>query len=343
MLTFLKGQSSGGMVQQNLSTYCAGKPRSRIAIEGNTLQTDHEADSNIDIIPMAFMFQMTTGVGGEPVIDFSTQSKDCQPFNGTGLINCPQIGDDIATCQQQYNKTILLSIGGATYTEGGFLTEDAAKQGAQKVWETFGPRQTNSTALRPFGDVSVDGFDFDFESVNTNMVPFGQTLRALMDDRTSRTGDKYYLTAAPQCPYPDAAGHEMFDGKVAFDALFVQFYNNYCGVQSFQQNATSQTNFNFDTWDDWAKTKSLNKGVKVFLGVPAGPTAAGSGYVPVDSLAKIVEYCKGFDSFGGVMMWDASQAYANQGFLPGVKKAVGVMKRRMVRSVKWRRTDGVRV
>jgi chitinase len=289
---------------------------------------------------MAFIFQITTGLGSEPVIDFSTQSKDCHPFNGTGLIACPQIGADIATCQQQYNKTILLSIGGATYTEGGFLTEDAAKQGAQKVWETFGPRQPNSTALRPFGDVSVDGFDFDFESVNTNMVPFGQTLRALMDDRTSRTGRKYYLTAAPQCPYPDAAGHEMFDGKVAFDALFVQFYNNYCGVQSFQANATAQTNFNFDTW---ARNTSLNKGVKIFLGVPAGPTAAGSGYVSVDSLAKVVEYCKGFDSFGGVMMWDASQAYANEGFLPGVKKALGVMKRRLVRSVKWRRSDGVRV
>jgi chitinase len=292
---------------------------------------------------MAFVFQITTGLGNEPVIDFSTQSKDCQPFNGTGLIDCPPIGADIATCQQQYNKTILLSIGGATYTEGGFLTEDAAKQGAQKVWETFGPRQPNSTALRPFGDVSVDGFDFDFESVNTNMVPFGQKLRALMDGRTAQTGDKYYLTAAPQCPYPDAAGHEMFDGKVAFDALFVQFYNNYCGVQSFQSNATAQTNFNFDTWDTWARNTSLNRGVKIFLGVPAGPTAAGSGYVPVDSLAKVVEYCKGFDSFGGVMMWDASQAYANGGFLPGVKKALGVMKRRLVRSVKWRRSDGVRV
>lgn len=331
------------MVQQNLSTYCAGEFHSLVAITRSTDQTNHNSDSNIDIIPMAFVFQITTGPGGEPVIDFSTQSKDCQPFNGTGLINCPQIGNDIATCQQQYNKTILLSIGGATYTEGGFTTEDTAKQGAQKVWETFGPRETNSTALRPFGDVSVDGFDFDFESVNTNMVPFGQTLRALMDDRTSRTGDKYYLTAAPQCPYPDAAGHEMFDGKVAFDALFIQFYNNYCGVQSFQPNATNQTNFNYNTWDDWAKTESLNKGVKLFLGVPAGPTAAGTGYVPVESLAPIVEFCKGFDSFGGVMMWDASQAYANQGFLPGVKKALGVMKRRMVRTVRWRRRDGVRV
>jgi chitinase len=71
-----------------------------------------------------------------------------------------------------------------------------------------------------------------------------------MDDRTSRTGDEYYLSATPQCPYLDAAGHEMFDCKVTFDALFVQFYKNYCGLQSFQPNATDQTNLNFNTWDD---------------------------------------------------------------------------------------------
>jgi chitinase len=162
------------MVQQDLSIYCAGELHSFLAViaRSNT-RTDGETDSNTDIIPMAFMFQITTGLGGESVIDFSSQFKDCKPFDGTDLIECPQIGDDIATCQQRYNKTILLSIGGATYTEGGFLTEDAAKQGARKVWETFGPRQTNSMTHRPFGNVSVDGFDFDFESVNTNMVPFG--------------------------------------------------------------------------------------------------------------------------------------------------------------------------
>ena len=176
---------------------------------------------------MAFLYQITTGTGNQPVIDFSTQSKDCTLFEGTGLLNCPNIGKDITTCQQQYNKTILLSIGGATYTEGGFTSEDAAKKGAKLVWETFGPRDSGSSALRPFGDASVNGFDFDFESVTNNMVTFGQTLRSMMDDRTSKTGDKYYLTAAPQCPYPDAADHAMLEGKVYFDAIFVQVYNNY--------------------------------------------------------------------------------------------------------------------
>lgn len=225
-------------------------------------------------------------------------------------------------------KTILLSIGGATYSEGGFSSEDAAVAGANMIWETFGPQQPGSSAYRPFGDAVVDGFDFDFEATVNNMVPFANTLRSLMDADTSK---KYYLTAAPQCPYPDAADGAMLDGAVSFDAIWVQFYNNYCGLQSFVPGSSTQNNFNFATWDNWAKTTSKNPNVKVFLGVPANTGAAGSGYEPPSSLAPIINYCKTFSSFGGVMMWDASQAYANNGFIPAVKQALTTTASRIMR------------
>ena len=137
-----------------------------------------------------------------------------------------------------------------------------------------------------------------------------------MDADTSK---KYYLTAAPQCPFPDAADDPMLSGGVYFDAIWVQFYNNYCGVQSYTAGATTQNNFNFDTWNNWATTTSANPNVKVLLGVPAGPSAAGSGYESASNLAAVINYSKSFSSFGGVMMWDASQAYANSGFLDGIK------------------------
>lgn len=210
-------------------------------------------------------------------------------------------------------KTILLSIGGATYTEGGFQSAEAAEAGARMVWETFGP-VTNGDALRPFGDAVVDGFDLDFEATVSNMVPFANTLRSLMDSDSSK---QYFLTAAPQCPFPDAANKEMLDGAVSFDAIWVQFYNNYCGVNSYPDN------FNFNTWDDWAQNTSKNKNVKVLVGVPANTGAAGSGYLPVDQLAPVIEHARTFPSFGGVMMWDASQAYANDGFLSGIKSILG--------------------
>ncbi|KAJ6110380.1 Class III chitinase [Penicillium sp. IBT 16267x] len=289
-------QGNGGEVQQSLAHYCE--------------------NDNIDVIPMAFDM-MVNGPGGVPQVDFSVTSKDCDVFPGTQLKNCPKIGQDIQTCQDK-GKTILLSIGGATYSEGGFKSESDAKAGAKLIWETFGPQQDGSKALRPFGNASLDGFDFDFEAAVTNMAPFANELRSLMDKEKSK---QYFLTAAPQCPYPDAADKDILNGPVSIDAVWVQFYNNYCGVNNFDTDS-EKSKYNFEEWDYWARTVSQNKNVKVMLGVPADTTAASSGYVPVSKLADVIEYSKKFKSFGGVMMWDTTQAYANQGFIEGVRKAL---------------------
>ncbi|TVY28767.1 Class III chitinase [Lachnellula hyalina] len=224
--------------------------------------------------------------------------------------------EDIATCQSTYGKTILLSVGGSTYTEGGFTSEDAAVAAASNLWDIFGP-PTSSSVTRPFGTSVIDGFDFDFESTVQNMVPFANQLRSLMTASSSSTGKQYILTAAPQCPYPDAADGSMLAGAVSFDAIFIQFYNNYCGVQSYTVGSSTQNNFNFDTWDNWAKTVSLNPDVKLLLGIP-GNTGAGAGYETGTTLAAVIAYSKSFSSFGGVMIWDMSQAYSNSGFIDGV-------------------------
>ncbi|KAL1968464.1 hypothetical protein VTN77DRAFT_1994 [Rasamsonia byssochlamydoides] len=151
------------------------------------------------------------------------------------------------------------------------------------------------------------------------MPSFANELRSLFAEDTSKT---YYLTAAPQCPYPDAADNPMLDGTVYFDAIWVQFYNNYCGLQSYVAGTTTQNNFDFSTWDNWAHTTSLNPNVKVFLGVPGDTTAAGSGYEPLSTLTPIITYVQSFSSFGGVMIWDATQAYANSGFISGIESAL---------------------
>lgn len=349
----------------------------------------------------------------------------------------PFIREDIATCQKK-GKTILLSIGGATYSEGGFDSEESAQAGAESVWKTFGPGgngsssdstpsqsttkamaqstsgqaptqgqsygqqkgtaqgqnagQVQSTSQgqgssqgqgygqgqsygqeqsydqgqsydqnqdygqaqdysqgqgngqqssywdqsdfvrrsfgasssvhRPFGNVVVDGFDLDFEASTSNMNAFAQRLRDLMDAESDR---KYFLTAAPQCPYPDAADKDFLNGPgpVSMDAVFVQFYNNPCGLGSFQNGGVkTQSTFNFQTWDNWAKDGSKNKDVKVLLGVPASKDAATNGFVSAKDLEPIIDYAKKFDSFGGVMVWEASQADANKGFLSSVGKAL---------------------
>jgi chitinase len=176
----------------------------------------------------------------------------------------------------------------------------------------FGP-QTGVAVDRPFGEAVVDGFDFDFESTVNNLPAFGAKLRSLMD---AASGKKYYLSAAPQCVYPDAADGTTLDA-VAFDFVMVQFYNNWCEVSNFQAGSTTQSSFNFDVWDTWAKG-SQNPNVKVFLGIPANSGAAGVGYASGSQLQAAIAYSKQYSSFGGVMMWDMSQLYANSGFLAQV-------------------------
>ncbi|EAW14753.1 glycoside hydrolase family 18 protein [Aspergillus clavatus NRRL 1] len=307
-------RGTGNLAQQRLSYYCDATP-----------------DPKIDILELAFLTKIN-GEAGVPEIDFSNANDNCTTFKDTNLKKCPQIGEDIATCQKK-GKTVLLSIGGATYSEGGFNSDSTAKAGAELVWQTFGPPSINSTARRPFGNATVDGFDFDFEAAVTNMAPFASRLRELMDADHSR---QYFLTAAPQCPYPDAADKDILNGPVSIDAIFVQFYNNWCGLNSFEAGASQQNNFNFDTWDNWAKTVSQNKQAKVFLGVPANTGAAGSGYVSSKDLGPIIEYSKKFGSFGGVMMWDVTQAYGNKGFLDDVVEALGKTASRVRRSLNYR-------
>lgn len=64
--------------------------------------------------------------------------------------------------------------------------------------------------------------------------------------------------------------------------------------------------------DNWATTVSPNPNVKVFIGAPASSSAAGSGYVDASTIATIIEQTSSeYSSFGGVMLWDMSQAYGS--------------------------------
>ena len=74
-------------------------------------------------------------------------------------------------------------------------------------------------------------------------------------------------------------------------------------------NYNQVQNWNFGQWDYWARNISPNRNVKVYIGAPADATAGG-GYVPLATLKNIAQTTrKSFPSFGGVMLWDASQAW----------------------------------
>ncbi|KAL8383692.1 hypothetical protein RB595_010747 [Gaeumannomyces hyphopodioides] len=230
---------------------------------------------------------------------------------------------DIQACQAK-GKTILLSIGGATYTEGGFRSETEAVAAADKVWATFGPVQAgDATTLRPFGAAVVDGFDLDFESPLSNLLPFARRLRALTTNGAGgQPPRRFYLTAAPQCFLPDAALDVLLSSDVVLDFVMVQFYNNWCGAHNFRPGVDDQPIFNLAQWDAWSASRTGGR-TKILVGVPGRAGAAGSGYVDVSALAAVITYARRFASFAGVMVWDASQAWANAGWLDGVAAALG--------------------
>ena len=146
------------------------------------------------------------------------------------------------------------------------------------------------------------------------------------------------MTAAPQCPYPDANLGRCVDlcvSRLVTDRLSVSstpnhsmpstcnivssfFYlywvdvqisvidnNQGCDYQSYPAG------WNFGTWDNWAKTVSPNKNVKVYVGVPGAAYAAPSGgYMDPSQLQPVIDSTMSqYSSFGGVMIWDASVAY----------------------------------
>ncbi|KHN99317.1 chitinase [Metarhizium album ARSEF 1941] len=213
-------------------------------------------------------------------------------------------------------KTIILSLGGMNYSQGGWVDAQDAEKAAQSVWDMFGPVPPGGNVDRPFGSAVVDGFDFDFESTANNLEAFGAKLRSLMDRAGRR---RFYLTASPQCVFPDAAMAPTLH-NAAFDFVMVQFYNNWCSVSNFQIGSATQNAFNFDDWPWWAR-RSQNPKVKVFLGVLANK-GAGAGFIHGEKLKVAIAYSKKFSSFGGVMMWDMSQLYANKRFLAEVVNAL---------------------
>ncbi|CAO3689545.1 unnamed protein product [Rhizopus stolonifer] len=279
------GQNSrgGSSTQKTLSSYC---------------------EDGSDVIVMAFVINFKNG--NLPELNLANACAG-STFSGTSLLKCPSIGQDIKTCQDK-GKTILLSLGGAAGSYG-FSNDDDATAFADTLWDTFGNGEGDT---RPFGDAIVDGFDLDIEGGgSTGYTTMVKQLRSHFKKDNSKN---YYITGAPQCPYPDAMLGPALE-TAEFDAVFVQFYNNYCSVTS--------GSFNFETWDHWAKKTSKNKEVKVFLGVPGSSAAAGSGYVPFSSLKPIVQNVYStYSSFGGVVSWDASASYGNIDASPSYQKAI---------------------
>lgn len=101
---------------------------------------------------------------------------------------------------------------------------------------------------------------------------FLKTLHSYFKEDTSK---QYYISGAPQCPYPDVNMKDLLsETGYLFDELYIQYYNNPACVPraiGFAENLKTWINFVRDT----KKKNPASQLKKVLIGLPAGKKASG--------------------------------------------------------------------
>ncbi|KAK6514233.1 Chitinase 1 [Arthrobotrys conoides] len=284
------------------------------------------ARPDVDILILSFIAILYSNEK-IPILNQATAQCTRAPGSAGGQVVCPDLALEIEYCREQ-GKKVLVSLGGAT-TGYEVQSPAEAEAAAKQIWDTYLGGGKDGMVVRPFGEVEVDGVDLDLESPvgqeGTHWPVFIDTIRSLYQNKVGRNGKKDYLiTASPQCVFPDVIlSPAMRDKRSWFDMLFIQFYNNFCAP-------TNPSSFNFNEWAEWARSSSQNPSVKLFLGVPASPSAApAGGFAPLETLLEVssdsMEDCENarifwnsdtsaaaknssspYNPFGGIAYWDAS-------------------------------------
>uniref|UniRef100_A0ACD5VKD0 Uncharacterized protein n=1 Tax=Avena sativa TaxID=4498 RepID=A0ACD5VKD0_AVESA len=233
-------------------------------------------------------FLSTFGAGQAPVLDLSGH---CDATSGS----CATLAADIASCQSAGIK-VLLSMGGGALGYNLSSPADAQNVSAY-LWDNF-LGGIGTAAPRPLGDAVLDGIDFDMEAPSRYYDDLARNLTSLYAG-ASNGNKKYMLTAAPQCPFPDASLGAAL-GTGLFDPVWVQFYNNPPCQFAAPGDATALQS----AWQKW--TAALPSAT-VYLGLPAAREAAGSGYVDADTLVSLVlPLVESAPNYGGIMLWSRS-------------------------------------
>ncbi|XWS46162.1 hypothetical protein CRYUN_Cryun14cG0040100 [Craigia yunnanensis] len=253
------------------------------------------ATGNYEYVNIAFL--ATFGNGQTPMINLAGH---CDPYSN----GCTGLSSDIKSCQAKGVK-VILSLGGGAGSYS-LASSDDARQVATYLWNNF---LGGKSSFRPLGPAVLDGIDFDIEG---GTGEYWDDLARYLSGY-SKKGKKVYLTAAPQCPFPDAwVGNALKTGL--FDYVWVQFYNN----PPCQYTSGDIGNLE-DAWKQWT---SDIPATKIFLGLPASPEAAGSGFIAVNDLtSKVLPAIKHSSKYGGVMLW--SKYYDDQsGYSSSIKSHV---------------------
>ncbi|KAL7929963.1 hypothetical protein V8C35DRAFT_314257 [Trichoderma chlorosporum] len=268
------------------------------------------ADPSYDIVNLAFLSEFFAA-GGYPQLSLSTlggPSAAQKAAGATNLQDGTSLVPAIKACQAA-GKLVILSMGGAKEDSNVILSSNSqGQQIADTVWNLFLGGTANPT-LRPFGSVKLDGVDLDNETGNpTGYLAMAQRFKSNFAQDTSK---KYYLTAAPQCPFPDAS--EQLNVCQLTDFLWVQFYNNDdCNV--------GQSDFN-SAVKNWSKNIGNST---LFIGALASGADGDQGYISSSALLSAYQGVSNLNlpNIGGIMLWEAQLAVKNGNFQQAVKAGI---------------------
>jgi chitinase len=234
------------------------------------------------IVNLAFLSSF--GNGNQPELNLAGH---CTPPN------CQKLRDSINHCQSIGIK-IILSIGGEYKGKYSLSSPEDANQVADYIWNKFLGGTSNS---RPFGDAILDGVDFDIEGGSN--LHYATLAIKLNDHYKSDSRKKYYLTAAPICPFQDNILQRALSTGL-FDYVWIQFYNQ---VNNCNFDSNNPTGFK-NSWSRWINAP-FAKNQNVFVGLPASQNASHGGFVPSQVLInQLLPFVKLSPKYGGVMLWN---------------------------------------
>lgn len=266
---------------------------------------------------MAYSFAASFGILARGPTPASNQVGDSAAASGT----CSGVVPDIRACQSQGVKVFLSLTGISSIAPLGVLSSPQLL--SDFLWNTF---LGGNSISRPFGDVVFDGISFDVQldgpagyTVDQLYTFYSDVTVALKSRTTSSSSSSqkplYFAAVVPCSQFPTAAHHL---GSLV-DYVWVRFYNNpQCEYNGNTADAL------LAAWNQWtsATLNYVSSTARVFLGLPAAPGAASSGYIPPNVLTSaVLPFVKTSPNYGGVMLWDTF--YDQQtGYTSAIKNSV---------------------
>ncbi|CAO2170468.1 unnamed protein product [Urochloa humidicola] len=198
------------------------------------------------------------------------------------------MGAAIKRCQF-LGVPVSISIGG--FGSGYSLPTNASALALfDHLWNTYFGGSLNDTT-RPFGDAWLDGVDMFLE--HGAAADHYDVLALELAKHNIRAGDGklLHLKATTHCRFPDSRVKEALDTGI-FERIHVRFYDDPGCAAGFSAA-------------EWGKWTAAYPFTKIYVGVPASPAAAETGYTDPAALRRaVLPVAQKANNYGGVMIWD---------------------------------------